>query len=127
MRNAKINQKSYVALNYLGKEEVVDKDGYMTGESTIAYSDEIKFATHLSGATGSSYIDSNGVNIEYDKSMVLTLWEFGKLGFNENTVFFIDKKPEYDNENKPLYDYRVARIRDTINEVVILLKKVRND
>lgn len=127
MRNAKINQKQYVALNYLGKQDVVDSKGYMSGESEIAYSEEIYFKTHLSGAMGSSYIDTNGVNIEYDKSMVLTLWEFKKLGFDENTVFFIDKKPEYDNDNLPLYDYRVERIRDTVNEVVILLKKVRNN
>lgn len=127
MRNAKINQKQYVALNYVGKVNVVDVKGYKTGESTIEYSEEIPFKTHLSGAMGSSYIDTNGVNIEYDKSMVLTLWEFKKLGFDENTVFFIDKKPEYDNDNLPLYDYRVERIRDTVNEVVILLKKVRNN
>ena len=127
MRNAKINQKGYYALNYLGKVDVVDSKGYRTGESEISYSDEIPFRTHLSGAMGSSYIDTNGVSIEYDKSMVLTLWEFERLGFDENTVFFIDTKPQYDSENKPLYDYRVARIRDTLNEVVILLKKVRNN
>ena len=127
MRNAKVNQKQYYALNYIGKSDVRDKDGNLTGESTIEYSDEIPFKTHLSGATGSSYVDANGVNIEYDKSMVLTLWEFKKFGFNENTVFFIDTQPIYDNDNKPLYDYRVERIRDTVNEVVILLKKVRNN
>lgn len=127
MRNAKINQKTYVALNYCGKRDVVDEKGYKTGESEIAYSDEISFKTHLSGATGSSFIDSNGISIEYDKSMVLTLWEFKKLGFDENSVFFIDTKPKYDSDNQPLYDYRVARIRDTLNEVVILLKKVRNE
>lgn len=127
MRNAKVNQKTYYALNYQGKIDVVDENGFMTGESEIVYGEQISFKTHLSGATGSSYIDVNGVNIEYDKSMVLTLWEFKKLGFDENTVFFIDKKPIYDSDNKPLYDYRVERIRDTLNEVVILLKKVRNE
>ena len=127
MRNAKINQKEYIALNYLGKQEHLDSRGYMSGESEIYYSEEIPFKAHLSGAMGSSYIDSNGISIDYDKSMVLTLWEFEKLGFDENTVFFIDKKPEYDSKNLPLYDYRVERIRDTINEVIILLKKVRNE
>ena len=126
MRNAKINQRGYIALNYLGEVEAVDSKGYSTGETEIAYSDEIPFKAHLSGAMGTTYIDSNGVSIEYDKSLVLTLWEFKKLGFDENTVFFIDKKPEYDAQQLPLYDYRVERKRETLNEVVLLLKKVRN-
>ena len=94
MRNLKINQKKFVALNYEGKDEIVDESGYKTGESKIVYGDEIEFATHISGATGSSYVDSNGVLIEYDKSFVLTKDEIDKLGFDENTVFFIEKQPE---------------------------------
>lgn len=127
MRNLEINKKSYIALNYLGVEEVEDEQGNKTGEKVVKYSKPIPFRTHLSGASGSVYLDSNGVSIEYDKTMVLTLWEFEKLKFTENTVFFIDTKPKYDNDKRPLYDYRVARIRDTLNEVVILLKKVRNN
>lgn len=127
MRNLAINKRPFVALNYLGKETIVDGQGYETGESKIIYGAEIEFQTHISGASGSSYIDSNGVSIEYDKSFVLTKYLFEKLAFTENTIFFIDKKPEYDKDNQPLYDYRVARIRDTLNEVVILLKKVRNE
>lgn len=127
MRNLLINKKSYIALNYLGVEDVVDSLGNKTGEKIVKYSKPIPFKAHLSGASGSVYLDSNGASIEYDKSMVLTLWEYEQLKFTENTVFFIDKKPKYDSEHLPLYDYRVERIRDTLNEVVILLKKVRNN
>lgn len=126
MRNLELNKKSFVALNYVGVQDIVDEQGYKTGESKIVYGDEIAFSAHISGASGSSYIDSNGVSIEYDKSFVLTKCKVDELGFTENTVFFIDKKPTYDANNQPLYDYRVERIRDTLNEVVILLKKVRN-
>ena len=122
-----MNKRHFIALNYLGEQDVVDTQGYKTGEKQIAYSKPIPFNAHLSGASGSTYVDNNGVSIEYDKSMVLTLWEFKKLKFDENTVFFIDKKPKYDDDNRPLYDYRVERIRDTLNEVVLLLKKVRNN
>lgn len=127
MRNLIKNERKFVALNYKGKEDVVDSNGYKTGESTIAYSEEIEFSAHISGATGSSYIDSNGIVIEYDKSFVLTNEKIAKLQFDENTVFFIEKKPEYSDDGQPLYDYRVKRIKDTLNEVVVLLKKVRND
>jgi len=127
MRNLKINQKKYIGLNYLGETDKTDDDGYKTGEKIVLYGDEISFKSHISGATGSVVLDNNGVVIEYDKSMVLTKYDLQKLGFDENTVFFIDKEPEYDSDNKPLYDYKVKRIKDTLNEVVILLEKVRNN
>jgi len=127
MRNLKINQRKYVGLNYLGETDLTDELGYKTGEKVVFYGNEILFETHISGATGSAVVDNNGIIIEYDKSMVLTKSDFAKYGFNENSVFFIDKKPEYDKDNKPLYDYKVKRIKDTINEVMILLEKVRNN
>jgi len=126
MRNLIINQKKYIGLNYLGEADKTDESGYKTGEKLVFYGGEIEFRSHISGATGSAVVDNNGVIIEYDKSMVLTRQEVESYGFNENTVFFIDKEPEYDSDNQPLYDYKVKRIKDTVNEVMILLEKVRN-
>lgn len=127
MRNQKINQKSYYALNFIDVVDVRDNEGNLTGEKRIVYSEPIEFKTHISGASGVSIIDSNGINIDYDKSFLITVGELEKLGFNENTVFFIDTKPSYDKYDHPLYDYKVRRIRDTLNEVLILLQKVRNN
>ena len=127
MRNLEINKKEFVALNYLGKESIVDSQGKRTGESKVLYGDEIVFKTHISGASGVAVIDSNGISIEYDKSFILTRYLFEKVGFTENTVFFIDKTPEDDANGQPLYDYKVKRIKDTLNEVLILLEKVRNN
>ena len=127
MRNLAINKRKFFVLNYKGKEPIVDRQGYETGEYRIVYKKQVPFQAHISGAMGSTFVDNNGVNIEYDKSLVLTLWEFEQLKITENSVFFIDKKPEYDTHQRPLYDYKVERIRDTLNEVVILLKKVRNN
>ena len=127
MRNLKLNQNKYIGLNYLGETDYTEASGNKTGEKVILYGDEIEFKSHVSGATGSVVLDNNGVVIEYDKSMVLTKYDLHKYGFDENTVFFIDKQPEYDDDNKPLYDYKVKRIKDTLNEVVILLEKVRNN
>ena len=72
MRNLAINTKEFVALNYLGKVDVVDSQGHRTGESKINYGAEIVFKTHISGASGIAVLDSNGISIEYDKSFVLT-------------------------------------------------------
>jgi len=127
MRNLKINQKCYIGLNYLGETDVVDESVYKTGEKVVSYGNEISFSAHISGATGSVVLDNNGVIIEYDKSMVLTKKELEEYGFKETSVFFIDTKPQYDKNNVPIYDYKVKRIKPTVNEVMILLEKVRNN
>lgn len=126
MRNLKINQRKYIGLNFVGEVEHYDAQGYMTGEKTLSYGDEIEFEGHISGASGSAVLDNNGVVIEYDKSIVITKSKFKEYGFDENSVFFIDKETEYDSNDQPLYDYKVKRIKDTLNEVMILLEKVRN-
>lgn len=127
MRNLCINKKQLIALNYLGKVAQKDSKGFETGESIVEYSEEIPFKAHLSGARGSTTTDVFGSEFHYDKTFNLTLWELKRLGFTENTVFFIDKKPEYDENNQPLYDYKVERIADTINEVVIAISKVQQN
>jgi hypothetical protein len=126
MRNLKINQKRHIGLNFVGEIEYRDAQGNLTGEKILSYGDEIEFKSHISGASGTVVVDNNGVVIEYDKSFLITRAELEKLGFDENTVFFIDKEPEYDSNGQPLYDYKVKRIKDTLNEVMILLEKVRN-
>lgn len=124
MRNLEINKKPIYVLNYQGEEDVVDSNGNYTGEKNIVYKPKKLFKTHISGARGSSQSEIFGTDIKYDKSFVLTISEFEELGIDENSVFFVDMKPTYKNGN-PLYNYRVERIADTINEVVVAITKVR--
>lgn len=125
MRNLLINKTKHYVLNYKGEEDIVDDNGYYTGEKTIAYTRPIVFMGHISGARGSSQVEMFGTDIMYDKTLVITKTEFKRLKITENSVFFIDKKPIYDSHNTPLYDYRVMRIAETINEVAIALTKVQ--
>lgn len=126
MRNLEINKRRFVALNYLGQEANKDTSGYMTGEATISYSAEMIIMGSISGAKGGAYAEMFGTEIKYDKTIVLTRKEFMHFGLNENSVFFIDKEPEYDKDNMPIYDYKVEKIADTINEVAIAVSKVRH-
>ena len=124
MRNQLINKTKHFVLNYKGEEKAIDSDGNYTGEITIAYTRPIMFMGHISSARGSSQVEMFGVDVAYDKTIVISKNEFKRLKINENSVFFIDKKPTYDESNTPLYDYRVMRIAETINEVAIALEKV---
>lgn len=123
MRNQLINKTRHFVLNYKGEVEAKDSDGNYTGEITISYTKPIAFMGHISSARGSSQIEMFGTDVMYDKTIVISKKEFDKLKITENSVFFIDKKPSYDNET-PLYDYRISRIAETINEVAIAIKKV---
>ena len=123
MRSPKIDQKTYVALRYKCAEDVRDTHGNLTGEKVVKYYPAFTFKADISGAKGGVLIQVFGTDTNYDKTMVLSRHMFEKLKFDDNTVFFIDKKPEYKN-GLPLYDYRVHKIADTTNEVVIAIKKV---
>lgn len=127
MRNLERNKRNLVALNYVGLTNDVDSEGNLTGEKTIIYSSELIFKAHISSAKGTTQIENFGVNADYDKTIIITKREFDRLGLDENSVFFIDKLPQYDSHNNPLYDYRVKRIAQTLNEVAIALLKVRDN
>ena len=123
MRNLIRNQTKIYYLNYKGQENVTDSEGYLTGEKKIVYKPKQELKAHVSGARGSSMIEVFGTEIVYDKTILVTKEVFDRTGITENSVFFIDKKPTYE-EGTPLYDYRVKRIAETINEVLIAVEKV---
>lgn len=109
---------------YKCEENAVDSQGNYTGEKTITYYPRKLIFVNISGARGSSQSEVFGTDIQYDKTFVITYKEFKELKIDENSVFFVDIAPKYDGLI-PLYDYRVERIAETINEVVIALTKVR--
>ena len=39
-------------------------------------------------------------------------------------VLFIDKSPEYDDNNNPLYDYKVRRVARSLNYTSVAVAKV---
>lgn len=126
MRNLVINKSKIYVLNFKGMTKATDLSGNYTGEETITYDDPIMFMGHVSGARGSSQVEIFGIDVMYDKTIVITKAEFKKLQIKENSVFFIDKEPIYDTTitTMPLYNYRVSRIAETINEVAIAVKEV---
>lgn len=123
MRDLIINQKHFYALNYKGVEDVVDEEGNLTGEKTIVYSKAFIVKANLSGARGSAQSEIFGTDVHYDKSFVLTTEQLEHYKLTENSVFFVDKKPQY-KDGQPLYDYRVKKIADCINDVAIAIVKV---
>lgn len=125
MRNLAINKSSLYVLNYLGQIELLDTKGNKTGETTNSYSKPRPFKASVSGARGYAQAEMFGTEINYDKTIILSVSLFKELCITENSVLFVDKKPKYDSNNFPLYDYKVERIAETPNQIAIAIKKVK--
>lgn len=123
MRNLKRNQTSITYLNYVKDDDVLDEEGFKTGEKKVVYTRAQEIKAHVSGAKGSSMVEVFGTDISYDKTVLIDKADFVKAKINENSVFFIDTAVKYE-DSVPLYDYRVKRIAETINQVLIAVEKV---
>lgn len=75
---------------------------------------------NISPAAGYAQIQQFGQFISYDKVIIT---DDMTCPIDENTVLFIDKKPEY-KDGRPLYDYVVKQIAKSLNLVSIAVSKV---
>lgn len=107
---------------YQEKLPVVDENGYETGETRIVYSPPQNLLCSVSPATGYAQANVFGSLDAYDKVL---LTDDITCPIDENTVLFIDKKPEFDAEGFPLFDYTVRRVAKSLNAVSYAVKKVK--
>lgn len=121
MKTMERNKQMFFYLLYDRKEPVKDGDGNETGEETVVYKPAVSFRANVSAATGASQVEQFGSLTGYDKVIVT---DDMTCPIDENTVLFLDKKPEYDEDGKPLYDYMVKRVAKSLNSVSIAVTKV---
>lgn len=115
------NKRTFWYCLYDRKEPIIDEDGNETGEEQIVYKPAQSLRANISAASGSSQVEQFGNLAGYDKVIVL---DDTSCPIDENTVLFIDKEPEYDDDGKPLYDYMVKRVAKSLNSVSIAATKV---
>lgn len=115
------NKRTFWYCLYDRKEPIIDKDGNETGEEQIVYKPVQSLRANISAASGSSQVEQFGNLAGYDKVIVL---DDTSCPIDENTVLFIDKEPEHDEDGKPLYDYMVKRVAKSLNSVSIAVTKV---
>lgn len=121
MKTMERNKQMFFYLLYDRKEPVKDEDGNETGEETVVYKPAVSFRANVSAATGASQVEQFGNLAGYDKVIVT---DDLSCPIDENTVLFLDKEPEYDEDGKPLYDYMVKRVAKSLNSMSIAVTKV---
>lgn len=99
---------------------VEDEYGNEVG-SVVVYKDAVEMKGNISSATGSAQVEQFGNFAGYDKVIVV---DDMSCPIEETTVLFIDKKPEYDAEGNPLFDYVVKRVAKSLNVIAYAAKRV---
>lgn len=119
-RIAERYKSTFWYLLYSGSEPVVDEYGNEVGTKPV-YEAAVAMRANVSAAAGAAQIEQFGNLQSYDK-VILT--DDTSCPIDETTVLFIDKEPEYDDNEKPLYDYIVKRVAKSKNIISIAVSKV---
>ncbi len=106
---------------YDHKQNQTDDDGYETGETKVIYKRPVKMKCSVSPATGYAQVNMFGNLESYDKVLIT---DDVSCPIDENTVLFIDKRPEFDSEGTPIFDYVVRRVAKSLNSISYAVSKV---
>lgn len=115
------NKSSYWYLLYDRKEPILDEDGNESGDTRVVYKEAVQRRDNVSAATGTAQVEQFGNFISYDKVIVT---DDLTCPIDENTVLFVDKQPEYDDDGNPLYDYIVKCVATSLNSISYAISKV---
>ena len=116
MRTLKRNKRPVAYAFYEGDTELTDADGNLTGEYEVSYTEPVKTLMNVSGGRGQADIALFGLTQTFARTATT---EDLTTPFNTQTVFWIETDPD----TEP-FDYRVAAVSRTINQVVLALAEV---
>ena len=117
MRTLHRNKQEFYYANYLGRSELTDEWGNLTGEYKITYSEPKLARGNISAARGASEADQFGVSVNYSKTLVPE----EDLGLTETSILWLDAVPE--SAETP-HDYVVVEVAKSINGISYAIRKV---
>ena len=116
------NQREFYYQTYVGEEDEVDENGYLTGGTKIKYSNPILAKAMISENTSDVVEMPFGKDLVYDK-MISTVQD---LPINEYSMLFVDVVPvlkeDGTTDTKP--DYIVKKVAKGLYQKVWAIKKV---
>lgn len=121
MRNLRRNATPIWYLLLDKSKPIQDEYGNDTGGSLLVYKPAVKICASVSSDTGMSTVMQIGNLPDYDRVILV---DDPNCPIDENTVLFVDKAPEYDEDGNPVYDYVVQRVSRSLNTVAYGIRKV---
>jgi hypothetical protein len=115
------NKQEFHYALFVKDESDKDEYGNESGGRKITYSKPVLMKANISTAIGVSEVEQFGKDLKYDKVIVLDDID---CPIDENSVLFVDKLPESDDEGNLLFDYIVKRVAKSLNSVSIAISKV---
>lgn len=109
MINCKRNNQTFEYQLYLGKQAIVDANGWETGETEQAYDEKVQAKANISPATGNVQVES-----------------FGNLADYDHVIITHDKTLPIDEHSLIWYEgnrYIVRRIAKSLNCISIAIAK----
>lgn len=116
MRTSQRDKRPVAYAFYNGVTELTDDDGNYTGEYDVSYSEPVSALMNVSGGRGQADIALFGLTQTFSRTATTQDLD---TDWNTEMVFWVEADPD----TEP-FDYRVAAISRTINQVVIALAEV---
>lgn len=123
MRTLMRNKSTFYYADFIKTDEMVDEEGYPTGQYATFYTTPKKYKANISPARGIADTEVFGINETYDKSIVLNKCAPDIL---ETSLLWVDTLPVFDDEGNTQtpHDYIVKRVAKSINSTTLAIKKV---
>ena len=123
MRGMVRNKSKFYYASYIGETEIIDENGFNSGEYEVLYTNPIKTNGNISAAQGEMQSRQFGESESYDKVIVL---DDINAPIDEHSVLWVDTLPHL-NENGATdtpHDYIVRKVAKSLNGVSIAIRKV---
>lgn len=117
MRTLLRNQRVFYYAPYIGRTELKDEYGNLSGEYEVTYGEPVKVLGNISPAQGDMQTRQFGESEIYDKVIVL---DNPKTPIDEYSILWVDKSPD----NEAPHDYVVKKVARSLNSVSIAISKV---
>lgn len=91
-----------------------------TGEHKVSYGTPVKIRASVSPASGEAQEEMFGTNLSYSRVMIVS---DKNCPIDENSVLWIGSEPEFDDDDNPVYEYRVAAVARSLNNVSYALRR----
>ena len=132
MKALERNKQTFYYALPTGLTNVLDEDGYYTGEQMPSYAKPVKAEMNISPATGRTVLEWFGINEAYDKVLVT---DDINCPITETSRLWIDTMPVIAGEplkpgdppagsTETPHDYIVVRVGRSLNSVAIGVTKV---
>ena len=123
MKTLARNRKPFTYCLYGGDTTpLYDEYGNETGELKVTYGEPQVAWGNISPATGQSVTEMFGGLDNYDKVIVIDDID---TPIDTDTVLFVDKVYETNDDGIPVYNYTVRRVAKSLNFVAIAIQEVK--